>query len=101
MARARPVSRQYIQVLVDGLAADGLVELIDNPAHARSRLVRITPKGKRSLTESETREAAAFDDLAAGFDARELERATTLLRSVRDALARHHDATRAATKKGA
>ncbi len=92
MARARPVSRQYIQVLVDGLLEDGLVETVPNPAHARSHLVRITPQGTRVLEESEARESAVFDDLAAGFDVREIERATTLLRSARDAFARYHEA---------
>ena len=36
MARARPVSRQYIQTLVDVLAKEGYVGLIANPAHKRS-----------------------------------------------------------------
>jgi len=35
MAGARPVSRQHIQTIVNALAADGLVETIDNPAHKR------------------------------------------------------------------
>jgi DNA-binding MarR family transcriptional regulator len=89
MARARPVSRQYMQVLVDGLIQDGLVELVNNPAHARSHLVKITAEGRKFLDASDAKEVAIFDALAAGFDARELERATILLRSVRDALARH------------
>ncbi len=37
MARARPVSRQYVRGLVDGLRADGLVDLAANPAHRRAR----------------------------------------------------------------
>src|SRR5262245_25632462 len=42
MARARPVSRQYIQMLVNELESEGLVELVENAAHKRSRLVRLT-----------------------------------------------------------
>lgn len=45
MARARSVSRQHVQSVVDALAADGLVELRDNPTHRRSRLVAITERG--------------------------------------------------------
>ena len=45
LARARPVSRQHIQKLVDPLAAEGLVELVDNPRHKRSKLVRLTAAG--------------------------------------------------------
>jgi DNA-binding MarR family transcriptional regulator len=98
MARARPVSRQYIQVLVDGLLADGLVDLEDNPAHARSRLVRITPGGRRVLAASEAREAEVYEALAARFDAREIERATALLRDLREALADHMGARGAVTE---
>ena len=46
LARARSLRRQTIQPVVDALAAEGLVELIDNPDHATSRLVRITAKGE-------------------------------------------------------
>ena len=45
IAEARPTSRQRMQRLADELAAEGLVEFIDNPRHRRSKLVRLTPKG--------------------------------------------------------
>src|ERR687897_578350 len=45
IAQMRPTSRQRMQRLADELAADGLVEFIDNPRHRRSKLVRLTPKG--------------------------------------------------------
>ena len=35
-----------MQRLADELAAEGLVEFIDNPRHQRSKLVRLTPKGE-------------------------------------------------------
>jgi DNA-binding MarR family transcriptional regulator len=60
MARARPVSRQHIQMEVNQLGAEGLVELIDNIAHKRSRLVRLTPKGKEYLEAMYRREAGLF-----------------------------------------
>jgi DNA-binding MarR family transcriptional regulator len=93
MARSRPVSRQYMQVLVDGLAADGLVKLVHNPAHARSHLVQLTAAGRRMLAASDARESQAFEDIAAGFDAREVERVALLLRNLRESLARLHDET--------
>jgi DNA-binding MarR family transcriptional regulator len=34
-----------MQRLADELAAEGLVEFIDNPKHRRSKLVRLTPMG--------------------------------------------------------
>jgi DNA-binding MarR family transcriptional regulator len=45
IAQMRPTSRQRMQRLADELAADGLVEFIENPKHRRSKLVRLTPKG--------------------------------------------------------
>src|SRR5579884_1073083 len=48
LARRRSCSRQHVQALVNRLRADGLAELVDNPDHRRSRLVRLTPAGRRS-----------------------------------------------------
>jgi DNA-binding MarR family transcriptional regulator len=45
MAQMRPTSRQRMQRLADELAAEGLVEFIENPKHRRSKLVRLTRKG--------------------------------------------------------
>src|SRR5512142_2376536 len=45
LARARSVTRQHTQEVVDRLVADGLAALVPNPAHARSRLVRATRRG--------------------------------------------------------
>src|SRR5262245_53426492 len=46
IAAMRPTSRQRMQRLADELAADGLVEFIENPRHQRSNLVRVTRKGE-------------------------------------------------------
>ena len=46
IAQMRPTSRQRMQRLADELAAQGLVEFIDNPKHQRSKLVRLTRKGE-------------------------------------------------------
>ena len=51
IAQMRPTSRQRMQRLADELAADGLVEFIDNPKHRRSKLVRLTPKGDAQYRE--------------------------------------------------
>src|SRR5258708_946996 len=47
IAKMRPTSRQRMQRLADELAAERLVEFIDNPRHRRSKLVRLTRKGNR------------------------------------------------------
>jgi DNA-binding MarR family transcriptional regulator len=46
IAEMRPTSRQRMQRLADELAAEGLVEFVDNPSHRRSKLVRLTRKGE-------------------------------------------------------
>jgi DNA-binding MarR family transcriptional regulator len=64
LARRRPVSRQHIQTLVNELLRDGLVVRISNPAHKRSKLVSLTPKGRRTITamlERENRLLRALD----------------------------------------
>src|SRR5918992_846587 len=45
IAQMRPTSRQRMPRLADELASEGLVELVDNPRHRRSKLVRLTPMG--------------------------------------------------------
>jgi DNA-binding MarR family transcriptional regulator len=54
IAQMRPTSRQRMQRLANELAAEGLVEFIDNPKHRRSKLVRLTPKGDARYRELNT-----------------------------------------------
>jgi DNA-binding MarR family transcriptional regulator len=51
IAQMRPTSRQRMQRLADELAAEGVVEFIDNPRHRRSKLVRLTRKGDARYRE--------------------------------------------------
>lgn len=83
MARARPVSRQYIQVLVDRLAAEGRVELVENPSHRRSRLVRLTPQGKAFVDAAMRRQAKVFSRLKVGVPEKDLRNAASVLAAVR------------------
>ncbi|MEZ5667093.1 MAG: MarR family winged helix-turn-helix transcriptional regulator [Alphaproteobacteria bacterium] len=77
MARTRPVTRQHIQGLVNALVEAGHVELVDNPAHRRSRLVSPTARGRQTFADLRQREdlalrmlplAATPDQLAAAAD---------------------------------
>ncbi|MEE9209895.1 MAG: helix-turn-helix domain-containing protein [Kiloniellales bacterium] len=79
LARARPVSRQHIQTLVNELLAAGYVEYRENPAHRRSKLVAPTRDGAAAFTALRAREAAALTRLAVDIDAAEMERATQAL----------------------
>ncbi len=49
IAEMRPTSRQRMQRLADELAAEGLVEFVDNPKHRRSKLVQLTAEGRGAL----------------------------------------------------
>lgn len=86
MAAVRPVSRQHIQTIVDSLAADGLVETIDNPAHKRSVLVRLTARGRTAVRDIARRESALLTSLDVGVSAAEIDRATAVLNKFRTRL---------------
>ena len=86
MARTRSLSRQHVQSQVNGLAGDGYVELIDNPAHKRSRRVRLTPRGRELLEEMDRGRAYVFSRLDVAASVEELRRATAVLGRLREVL---------------
>ena len=83
MARARPVSRQLIQTLVNELAKEGHVEFVDNPAHKRSHLVRLTPKGTKLVEDMSRQEAKLLKELNIEIPAGDLRSAAAVLTAVR------------------
>ena len=80
LARAQDLSRQYTQRMVDQAAADGLVELIENPAHRRSRLVRLTPAGDAAITAVIERELSLLERVGGDLTAAELDGTLRVLR---------------------
>src|SRR5258708_1691561 len=50
IARLNSTSRQNIQVLVNRLKKEGCIEVVPNPAHRRSSLVRLTEQGRAALS---------------------------------------------------
>jgi DNA-binding MarR family transcriptional regulator len=91
LARARPVSRQHIQTLANEMAADGLIEFVDNPRHKRSKLARLTPKGKAEFAALDARFKAFAETVAEGLDAEALENAVSVLEDLRDRIAAQGD----------
>ena len=83
LARARPVSRQHIQVLVNGLIEHGLVEIEDNPAHRRSPFVRLTGKGRGRVDAMRQRERNLLSHARLGLTKRQIEGAADALSAVR------------------
>ncbi len=84
IARARPVSRQYIQTLVNQLGNEGLVEFVENPAHKRSHLVRLTPKGKELLDSMIQRETELLSRLELDIPEKALRDGARVLKAVRE-----------------
>jgi DNA-binding MarR family transcriptional regulator len=86
LARAQDLSRQYTQRMVDQAAADGLVELVENPAHRRSRLVRLTPTGKAAITAVLERELSLLERVGGDLTAAELAGTLRVLHHMDQAL---------------
>jgi DNA-binding MarR family transcriptional regulator len=83
LARHHPVSRQNVRMLVHRLANEGIVELVRNPEHRRSHLVRLTPDGKALLEEMWGREMALLGSLELDMPLDDLRTATGVLQRLR------------------
>jgi DNA-binding MarR family transcriptional regulator len=79
IAKLKGVTRQHVQLLADALVETGLAVVKENPAHRRSSLIGLTEKGRRTFAKMRAREVPIVEDIAAGFDAQDLERATAVL----------------------
>jgi len=86
VARRRGVTRQHVQALVNPLLEDGLVEAVENPAHRRSPLMRLSARGESTIRRMRRREAAVLDEADAGLSRTELQRTASALRRIRRAL---------------
>jgi DNA-binding MarR family transcriptional regulator len=89
IAQMRPTSRQRMQRLADELAAEGLVEFIDNPKHRRSNLVRLTRKGDACYRELNARFLAIASTLGVALSEAEIRRTTESVRQLSDDV-KHH-----------
>ena len=88
IARVMGLARQSVQRTADLLRDDGLVEFVDNPAHRRAKLVRLTDQGRAFLRDLAPRQIAWVNSLAKGIQrsASEIETARDLLRDLRTEL---------------
>jgi DNA-binding MarR family transcriptional regulator len=84
IAQMRPTSRQRMQRLADELAAEGLVELIDNPRHRRSKLVRLTPKGEVHYREMNARLLAIASTMGAEMSEADIRNTVDIVRRLSD-----------------
>jgi DNA-binding MarR family transcriptional regulator len=84
IAEMRPTSRQRMQRLADELAAEGLVEFIDNPRHRRSKLVRLTRKGEARYRELSARFLAIASTMGAELSEGDIRKTTEIVRRLSD-----------------
>lgn len=89
MARARPVSRQHIQTIVNALLKRKLVELTENPRHRRSRLVRLTATGREITGRIRAREGQVLTGLSQTLDPADLIGASETLAAVGRLVLKH------------
>jgi DNA-binding MarR family transcriptional regulator len=80
IAQMRPTSRQRMQRLADELAAEGLVEFIDNPKHRRSKLVRLTPKGDARYRELDARLLSIASTMGVALSEAEIRKSIEIVR---------------------
>lgn len=94
LARARPVSRQHIQVLVNRLLDVGLVATEPNPAHERSQLIRLTPAGTKRFAAMQRRERRALGSAKIPVSEARMRAAAATLTELREFLAEKLRTTR-------
>jgi DNA-binding MarR family transcriptional regulator len=84
IAQMRPTSRQRMQRLANELAAEGLVEFIDNPKHRRSKLVRLTPKGDARYWELNARLLSIASTMGVALSEADIRKTTAIVRQLSD-----------------
>lgn len=79
LGRELLVSRQGVQKVVDDGVRLGHLALRDNPAHARSRLVTVTPRGERVFAQLRAAEAANLEAATTGIEPDDLAHCAEVL----------------------
>ncbi len=86
IARARRVTRQRIQALVDQLLENGLVTRRQNPASQRSPLIALSKSGADTIRRFQRREEDFFKDAKINIPDHELTTLTDRLAEIRQHL---------------
>src|SRR5262249_39600753 len=84
IAQMRPTSRQRMQRLADELAAEGLVEFLDNPEHRGSKLLRMTPKGDARYRKLDARLISIASTMGVALSEASIRQTIELLRHLSD-----------------
>tara|TARA_B100000459_G_scaffold136180_1_gene92638 strand:+ start:562 stop:1014 length:453 start_codon:yes stop_codon:yes gene_type:complete len=86
IARARRLTRQQIQKLVDDAEAKGLVGFRQNPNHKRSRIVALTLDGTALFERIDGTIRETAQEMSEDFDIRDLDSALRVLFDLQQSL---------------
>jgi DNA-binding MarR family transcriptional regulator len=75
IAREMGITRQSVQRIADLLVGSGLAEYVDNPAHRRAKLVRVTDSGRAAVHRINPAHADAARRLVAAMGVDDLDHA--------------------------
>jgi DNA-binding MarR family transcriptional regulator len=79
IGRGLGLARQSVQRVADLLARDKLTEYVENPEHERSKLVRLTARGRRKLNTIQAAQRAWAERVGAEVGEPDLRHATRLV----------------------
>ncbi|WOF74979.1 MarR family transcriptional regulator [Parvibaculaceae bacterium PLY_AMNH_Bact1] len=88
IARMRPVSRQGVQRLSKELTSSGLTRLTASPDDGRSKILELTPKGRRLYERAAEMRLEMLDELATEYSAVELNRLMSTLDQIEETVLR-------------
>ncbi|WP_129667723.1 MarR family winged helix-turn-helix transcriptional regulator [Phytoactinopolyspora endophytica] len=94
MARDQDLSRQFVQRMVNDAREAGWVDVVDNPAHRRSHLVRLTSTGEQAIGDVAAREHRLLSQVGGDITDTEINatlRVLTEMLAALDAVDRHDD----------
>jgi DNA-binding MarR family transcriptional regulator len=86
IARDMGITRQSVQRIADLLVAKGLAGYVENPAHRRAKLVRVTDEGREAVHRINPAHAKMAQRLAEAMGTAELDAALTAMLRLSEAL---------------
>ena len=89
VARRLGLTRQSVQRVANLLEADGLTEYLDNPVHQRSKLVRLTSRGRRTLQTIQEAQRVWADKVGAEIGEVDLGRASRVVDRLTRVITKH------------
>ncbi|MFC7402547.1 MarR family winged helix-turn-helix transcriptional regulator [Citricoccus sp. GCM10030269] len=82
IAASQELSRQFVQRMVHEAHEAGYVELVENPRHRRSSLVRLTPGGRAAIEAVIHREHSLLGNMPGELTHEDIETTLHVLRSM-------------------